>query len=452
MLFKTKFFLKKKAEQIRKFGIIFFVTKQFHLTVKLFSNFIYCILFLPLYFFLLILRPFILIRISVIPTEKIGPFAILTGIYLSEKKVFQKKTLDIFYISKNICNLQLLNIFKKKIIIKSKTIIEPIDKINNFLKYFIKFPTDHIILKKRRGSDYYNIVEKAKIKYEFNNEDKKLAEKNLEEMGLKNKKFVCLIVRDSKFTKKNFKNLKTSHNNFRNSEINNFKLASKALSKRGMFVVRVGRDTKKKFLVNDKKIIDYSYSKYISDLMDIYLISKCEFLISTGTGLDSVGFIFRKPICYINSCPLAILQNSGSKNIVLTKRHFYKNKELSLKDIFDHKVANANNPGDYSRRKVLIKEHSPSQIKNTTLEMYYKIIKKNKPKKNQLKVQKKFKKVFLKNIFQMVKKSDNSKILNEQFNSIFVNKAEKGEFLPKEYVMSSNSSYSYLIKNNWWLN
>ena len=52
----------------------------------------------------------------------------------------------------------------------------------------------------------------------------------------------------------------------------------------------------------------------------------------------------------------------------------------------------------------------------------------------------------------MVKKSDNSKILNEQFNSIFVNNAEKGEFLPKEYVMSSNYSYSYLIKNNWWLN
>ena len=129
-----------------------------------------------------------------------------------------------------------------------------------------------------------------------------------------------------KVHQKKFKNLKTSHNNFRNSEINNFKLASKALSKRGMFVVRVGRDTKKKFLVNDKKIIDYSYSKYISDLMDIYLISKCEFLISTGTGLDSVGFIFRKPICYINSCPLAILQNSGSKNIVLTKRHFYKIK------------------------------------------------------------------------------------------------------------------------------
>lgn len=452
MFVTIKSFIKKKREQIKKLGIIFFVINQIFLIIKLFSKFIYSIIFLPLYFFLLILRPFLLIRISVLPTEKIGPFAILTGIHLSEKKIFKKKTIDIFYISKNICNSQLLNIFKNKINLMPQKIIEPIDKINNFLKYFFKFPSDHIILKKRRGSDYYNIVESAKIKYEFSNEEKELAEKKLEEMGLKNKKFVCLIVRDSKFTKKNFKHLKTSHNNFRNSEINNFKLAAKSLSKKGVFVVRIGRDTKKKFLVNDKKIIDYSHSKYISDLMDIYLISKCEFLISTGTGLDSVGFIFRKPICYVNSCPLAILQNSGSKNIVLTKRHFYKNKELSLKDIFNHKVANADNPGDYSRRKVSIKEHSPLQIKNTILEMYYKIIKKNKLKKDQLKVQQKFKKIFLKNIFLMVKKSENSKIFKEQFNSIFVNSAVKGEFLPKEYVLSSNYSYSYLIRNNWWLN
>ena len=43
----------------------------------------------------------------------------------------------------------------------------------------------------------------------------------------------------------------------------------------------------------------------------------------------------------------------------------------------------------------------------------------------------------------MVKKSDNSKILNEQFNSIFVNNAEKGEFLPKE--MSCHQIIATLI-------
>ena len=117
--------------------------------------------------------------------------------------------------------------------------------------------------------------------------------------------------------------------------------------------------------------------------MDIYLISKSEFIISTHLGLDSVGFIFRKPICYVNSCPLANLQNSGSKNIVLTKRHFYKNKELSLKGIFNHGVAFAAQLKDYSKKRVKIKEQNPTQIKNTVLEgMYFKIIKKNKQKIN----------------------------------------------------------------------
>ena len=451
MFLKNKPFIKKKIGQIKKLGIISFVIKNSYITTKLFLGFSYCLFFLPFYFIILILKPFLLIRISPLPTEKIGPMAILTGIYLSEKKIFKKKNLDIFYIKDNICNLALFNIFKKKILLMPKIIVEPINKINNFFKFFFKFPTDHTILKKRSGSDYYNIVENAKIKYEFSNEEKKLAEQTLEKMGLKGKKFVCLIVRDSKFTKKNFKHLKTSHNNFRNSEIINFKLAAKALSKKGLFVVRIGRDAEKKFLTNDKKIIDYSFSRYISDLMDIYLISKSEFIISTHLGLDSVGFIFRKPICYVNSCPLANVQNSGSKNIVLTKRHFYKNKELSLKGIFNHGVAFAAQLKDYSKKRVKIKEQNPTQIKNTVLEMYFKIIKKNKPKKNQLKLQKKFKKLFLKNIFQLVKNYGDNEYAIEHFNPIFVKNALKGELLPDQYMLSSNFSHTYLTKNKWWL-
>ncbi len=450
MFLNNKFIIKKK-NQIKKSGIILFFIKKLFIMIKLILSFAYCIFFLPFYLILLIVRPFLLIRISLLPTEKIGPLAILTGIYLSEKKIFKRRNLDIFYTKESICNLALFNIFKKKILLMPKEIIEPIDKINNFFNIFFRFPTDHIILKKRCGSDYYNIVEKTKINYEFSNEEKKLAEKTLEEMGLKGKKFVCLIVRDSKFTKKNFKHLKTSHNNYRNSEIKNFKLASKALSKKGLFVVRMGRDAKKRFSINDKKIIDYSFSKYISDLMDIYLISKSEFIISTLLGLDSVGFIFRKPICYVNSCPLANVQNSGSKNIVLTKRHFYKNKELSLKGVFNHGVAFATSLKGYSNKRIKIKEHSPSQIKNTVLEMYFKIIKKNKPKKNQFKVQKKFKKVFLKNIFQLVINSGDNKHIKEQFNPIFVKNALNGKLLPSQYLLSSNYSHAYLTKNKWWL-
>ena len=49
----------------------------------------------------------------------------------------------------------------------------------------------------------------------------------------------------------------------------------------------------------------------------------------------------------------------------------------------------------------------------------------------------------------MVKKSDNENF-KEQFNSIFVNNALKGNFCLKN-MLSSN--YSLLFnKNNWWLN
>ena len=121
-------------------GIISFVIKNSYITTKLFLGFSYCLFFLPFYFIILILKPFLLIRISPLPTEKIGPMAILTGIYLSEKKIFKKKNLDIFYIKDNICNLALFNIFKKKILLMPKIIVEPIDKINNFFKIFLNFP------------------------------------------------------------------------------------------------------------------------------------------------------------------------------------------------------------------------------------------------------------------------------------------------------------------------
>ena len=88
MFLKNKPFIKKKIGQIKKLGIISFVIKNSYITTKLFLGFSYCLFFLPFYFIILILKPFLLIRISPLPVEKIGPLAILTGIYLSEKKNF----------------------------------------------------------------------------------------------------------------------------------------------------------------------------------------------------------------------------------------------------------------------------------------------------------------------------------------------------------------------------
>ena len=388
-----------------------------------------------------------------LPTQKIGPLAILTGLHLAEKKIYKKKTVDLFYISGNICNSILFKIISKNLTFLSSKILRPIDNLNNFFLLFFKFPIKHKILNKRTGSDYYNIINKAKINYVLDKYDDKKAKSIFKKMGLNNKDFVCLIVRDEKFNKKNWSHISgISHNNYRNSDIKNFKLAAKALTKKGLFVLRMGRDTKKKFYIKSSKAIDYSKSNYVSNLMDIYLISKCKFMISTGTGLDSVAFIFRKPICYINSLPAGCMQNSGSQNILLTKRHFHKKKEMSLNEIFMSNVAYVDSLREYSLKNISLKDHKPVQIKDTVLEMYKRVIKKNKPLKKEIQVQKKFKKLFLKNIFKISKKYKKNNLFHEQFNPKFVNNALNNNFLANEYKISSNYSSSYLNKNQWWLN
>ena len=50
--------------------------------------------------------------------------------------------------------------------------------------------------------------------------------------------------------------------------------------------------------------------------MDIYLSAKCNFFISTGSGLDGVSTIFRRPIAYIGHVPFG---NFARKIIIINK-------------------------------------------------------------------------------------------------------------------------------------
>ena len=58
----------------------------------------------------------------------------------------------------------------------------------------------------------------------------------------------------------------------------------------------MGSIVKENISTNNNKIINYANSQNRTDFLDIYLISKCKFYISTGTGLDLVATLFRKPL------------------------------------------------------------------------------------------------------------------------------------------------------------
>ena len=57
---------------------------------------------------------------------------------------------------------------------------------------------------------------------------------------------------------------------------------------RGYYVIRMGRDAKKRVSISNPKIIDYPFSPHASDFADIYLMANCELCISTSTGLECI--------------------------------------------------------------------------------------------------------------------------------------------------------------------
>ena len=110
--------------------------------------------------------------------------------------------------------------------------------------------------------------------------------------------------------------------------------------KQGLFIIRVGKLTEKKFQIKNKNFFDYSQSNLKSDFLDIFLSSKCFFAISDTSGLLMAPVVFRKKIACVNVAPLSYVYLS-SKNYFFVPKHFKNirtNKNISLSEIKEKKL------------------------------------------------------------------------------------------------------------------
>ena len=82
------------------------------------------------------------------------------------------------------------------------------------------------------------------------------------------------------------------------------------LVKRGHFVIRVGHLVSDLMNIDNPKIIEYDHDGFRADLLDIYLGSKCRFLLTSDSGYQAVpGWVFRRPILYVSTVLIEYLQN-----------------------------------------------------------------------------------------------------------------------------------------------
>jgi|APSaa5957512576_1039674.scaffolds.fasta_scaffold00813_7 putative glycosyltransferase (TIGR04372 family) len=184
------------------------------------------------------------------------------------------------------------------------------------------------------------------------------AEKIREKIGLgKEDWFVCLHVREAGF-RGDF-----GRREWRNSSISNYIPAIKAITEAGGWVIRMGDNTMTPLPQMDH-VIDYPFSQFKSDLMDIYLISECKFYIASISGIMDVALLFQKPVLTPNmfSWAFSYPLKKGDLGII---KHVYSHSQgrfLSIKELFESGWAVQEISGSLGQDYKMY-ENSPEEIK-----------------------------------------------------------------------------------------
>jgi putative glycosyltransferase (TIGR04372 family) len=377
----------------------------------------------PFLIMIVIIKPILLVRFGYFDIQRIGMISHAEHYLLHENNKKRKvKTFDIWVIDGDDYNKQFYVLLKRKFLIISELSI--FYKVLRLISKYIKIYSKHIIVLYPGTAR----IDRSSIQLNLTKEEINSGEPILKKFGIpSNSKIICFTCRDNLYLKKKYPSKNFSYHDYRDINIKNYIPAIKALIKKDFYVVRMGRVARKKLNIKSKQFIDYPFHPLKSDFMDFFFAHKCYFWIGGHAGIDNVAVTFRKPFLDLNMAPIANLKIASKKTILCLKIHKNHNgKKLSLTEIFSSGLVKSNCSEEFRRKKIKLEELKGYQIKDIVLEMIK--LMKNSWKikgKNDLRLQKKFRKLFLSKINQIDPK------FRYKFNALY--------------------SLSFLRKNSWFL-
>ena len=221
-----------------------------------------------LFFLIVVLSPFIHIRLYLLSSERIGELVFLVEDYLNYKNLKKdKKYLDIFILTHIVSNKTYVELIKRKILVFKGKKLFPVFKliklISKRINYFKKFILDH---KDFHNNEKYN---SKNIQIFMPNEMIIKGDNFLKNIGIKkNDKIICLLVRNDKYLNKNLPLTNYDYHSYRNANIENFIEGINLATKKGYFVFRMGAVKEDLLNINNERFIEYS-SLYRSDFLDV---------------------------------------------------------------------------------------------------------------------------------------------------------------------------------------
>ncbi len=306
------------------------------------------------------------VRYILLRTERIGHLAANTEIVLQEQQhVFGKNNvIYVFWFRTKISNMFLLQLWNRVMRYSSLG--------HRLFDICIQNPVfSHMALDasggntfNSEGTDRYNVIQRTRSKLFFTREDDYRASQAMLAMGMElTAPYVCFLGRDSRYLNQELPGINWSYHEHRNMPVSDYLLGMKYLAEQGVYCLRMGAMVEGALDTGDPHIVDYA-NRYRDEFMDIYLSATCNLFVSCGTGLDSIPFIFRQPICFINMVPVGAWAAAAMKSICIHKKFWLQSvgRFLSYREQFQSGVAFYGMAQQYEQADITVINNTPEEI------------------------------------------------------------------------------------------
>jgi len=364
---KLNWFIRQVFE-IREGGFSVFLNKMIYVfsVIKWPINGIWAI---PGVMIIRLLRPFILVRMTEIWSDRIGHFSTDSLVHLSRKilKLESERIFDLYtYSEGKICNQQWAKMVRRHL------------PVFWWVKYLLFY--NQLIPKGKihngpsivSGRDYQGLIHRSNAKLEFTCKEELDAKSWMRNYGWSDgEPFVCIAVRDSKYLAEMSPSFEQglklcSYHNYRDGDIEDYYPVVHKLLQKGYWVVRMGK-TAYKPMLNLPRVIDYPFVEDQADLLDIWLCANCHFFISTGLGIDSVATCYSRPQVYVNTLPMSYLRSIAP--MIVAPKHLTWVKTGEYLNLSEHWIHRYQEGDLYEQAGICVSDLTPEEITEIVFEM-----------------------------------------------------------------------------------
>lgn len=323
---------------------------------------------IPCLLLIRIIRPWCLVRMGTLISERSGHFVIDAALYLAqgENSSLGTCSIDLFWFREPTCNAQWARMVRRQMIARW------------WVRYLIFFNdlipggTPHKLYSTHGSRDIDGVLPRTSVRFTFLTKEDVAAKSWLYRHGWRDgEPFVCLLARDSAYLSMNSLHLKNTNDqsirhSHRDTDIFTYSYAVQSLLNAGHWIIRMGKTAHERFPLHHSKLIDYPFADDQDDLLDIWLSANCSFFISTGTGIDMVPVAYGRPVVFVNYIPLSHLC-SYANSLLVPKTLRWKNggRALSLYEHLQHDYLSSE---QYDRAGITVEDLSSSQIHDAVTE------------------------------------------------------------------------------------